>query len=152
MKNPLQTVLAAVGIFVLMVMFVAVDHRIHVGPGPTPTPIPSPVPDPTPIPVPVQTGLHVSAVVYFEILTPEVAAIIQSPTLAAKLTEAGHHWRFFSKTSPALAKAKLTPYVEAAGTPCLIIQTSAGKVIGGKAIPLPATEQGILDAVKAAGG
>lgn len=109
------------------------------GPSPEPAPKPSPAPAPA-------AHLHVTIVLDAAKTTAETAALLNSPTLFARLRAAGTEPRAYLTSDPRLKEKHLDAFVtRAGGAPALIAQLDSGKVV--LAVTLPRTEAEILDSI-----
>ena len=98
------------------------------GPVPPDPPVPPPPKPPEPpAPLPVSGVLWVSLVVQ----DSDVAqAKLRTHADVRSIAKPGEvQLRTYTHDDPALASVKLTPYVEKQGTPLLVVQDSAGKVL-----------------------
>jgi hypothetical protein len=117
-------------------------------PDPAPEPKPDPKPDPTPVPK-VNGRLHVTLVSDPQKPTADVQRLVGSKTLRDALAKSGHIWRDLDVSDPQLKTKRLDGFVRDQGAPCLLLQTDDGKLWPeGKAIPVPTSEQALLDLVK----
>lgn len=125
--------------------------------GPTPPPVPpdpepgpGPGPDPKP---PTSQKLHVTVIYDSTSADVKAAELLRSVTLRKVLDQAGHKLRLYDRSSQVLVDRKLKGRADAAGYPCIIIQSNDGKVWpDDKAQKLPATEADLLALVKKCGG
>jgi len=111
-----------------------------------------PTPGPVPSPAAVLEGpLTFSVIEDPSRRTPEVAALVTSPTLRESLKKSGHRLFVFDVRDAAIKQLKFDKAIEDAGNkvPVLIVQTKDGVVQPDKkALPLPATEADFLTLVK----
>jgi hypothetical protein len=133
----------------------AVQTLVVISDGTTPPVPPGPTP-PAP-PAPPQTVAKLFALVVRDISkdTPALAKLLNSKALRDELAAKGHTLKLFDAASDAVTALNLAPFLTKAGSlPALILMEADGAERGNvrAAVPLPDSEQGILDAIKSAGG
>jgi len=112
-------------------------------PGPTP-------PGPSP-PASVKGPLHVTFVLDLNNTTPQVAQMLNSPTLRKSVTDAGNFFRIYDKSSPVVAQRGMDKVMQqVGGNNAMIVQTEQGAVVS--ATPIPASEAEVMNILKKAGG
>lgn len=111
---------------------------------PVAPPVP-PAPGPNP-PNPVSGPLHVSLVVDLDSMTPDLATLRAGIKARETFQTLDVVYRTYSSSSTDLARLNLVNSIAKAGTPCLIVQNAAGKVIGVEKAPVD--EDGLIAMVK----
>jgi len=113
-------------------------------PGPAP-------PGPNP-PGPAAKGpFHVTFVLDLNNTTPQVAQLLNNPNLRKSVTDAGHFFRIYDKSSPVVAQRGLDKVMQqVGGNNAMIVQTDQGAVVS--ATPIPASEAEVMGILRKAGG
>jgi hypothetical protein len=113
-------------------------------PGPQPGPSPQPQPQPT-------NAYHVTFLTDLNKATPQVAAVLNSPTLAQSIRAKGAIPHIYDLRDPIVAQKNLSSVVQkVGGNAVMVIQRPDGTVV--RASVIPATEQDVLQAVSSAVG
>lgn len=116
-------------------------------PAPTPDPAPAPVPVPddgTKVPIVASDPLDVTLVVDPSRMTPVLAAVHDSPSIAGSLKPLTANWHAFATTSPFLATLHYDAAIAKAGGPpaVVVVNAKTHKVVD--QFPCPPTEAEVV--------
>lgn len=92
---------------------------------------------------------HVTFVVDMNQATPEIAQMLNSPTLRQGITAKGNFFRIYDIKSPIIKQKKIDLAIANLGSNCIVIQNNEGTVV--TAQPLPKNEQEIFQIVNKLG-